>query len=64
MRGRDNILVRMRCKACGALNVGNEKDGKDCAGLPGVTYKVCNSCGFAQPTLRRRTYTGYTGGTE
>jgi hypothetical protein len=44
------------CKTCGGMYTTEEKDGKDCGGLPGITYKVCSGCGYttAKTTRARR----------
>lgn len=48
-------LRRAACRKCGANSGLSEQDGRDCDGMPGVTYKVCNNCGHAQPkTIRPR----------
>lgn len=44
---------RNSCRGCGAYQGIVEKDGKDCDGMPGVKYKVCNNCGHAQPITKK-----------
>lgn len=47
-------LRRIACRKCAATLGLVEKDGKDCGGMPGITYKVCNNCGHAQPKTKRQ----------
>lgn len=42
------------CKQCGGMYTTTEVDGKDCGGLPGITYKVCRNCGRATAKVSRR----------
>ena len=42
------------CKGCGAMYSTVLKDGKDCDGLPGITYKVCTGCGRATAKVKRQ----------
>lgn len=44
---------RNSCRKCGATRGIKDKDGKDCDGMLGVTYRVCNNCGHAQPKTKR-----------
>lgn len=42
------------CVGCGGMYTTDEVDGKDCGGLPGITYKVCRNCGRATAKVVRR----------
>lgn len=44
---------RTACRKCGATVGLAVKDGKDCDGMPGINYRVCNNCGHAQPLVTR-----------
>jgi hypothetical protein len=46
-------LRRMACRKCGNVRGIEERDGKDCGGLPGIRYRVCDNCGHAQPITKR-----------
>lgn len=42
------------CINCGGMYTTTEVDGKDCGGLPGITYKVCGNCGHTSAKVRRQ----------
>ena len=44
----------MKCPQCGSQNVSKEVDGKDIGGMPGVKYRVCESCGGATVVKNRK----------
>jgi hypothetical protein len=43
------------CPRCGAGGFGsNQRDGGEIGGMPGIQYKVCDSCGSSFPIVKRR----------
>ncbi len=46
-------LRRLACRKCGSVSGIEEKDGSQCDGMPGITYRVCMNCGHAQPVTKR-----------
>lgn len=40
------------CRKCGNSLGITVEDGSKCGGMPGVKYRVCNSCGHAQPITK------------
>lgn len=49
---RSNRERNLRCRKCGGMSL-YDRDGSECGGMPGLTYKVCGSCGTAQPITKR-----------
>jgi len=41
------------CRKCGAFGT-VERDGARCGGLPGITYRCCDSCGHSVAKTSRR----------
>lgn len=40
------------CHRCGAMGL-KELDGSKVGGMPGITYKVCDSCGTTRAITKR-----------
>lgn len=47
-----NAMKARKCKRCGGTPL-YIVDGKDCGGLPGLNYKVCNNCGNSDAITKR-----------
>ena len=41
------------CQQCGGMYTTDEVDGSKCAGLPGITCKICRQCGRATAKTTR-----------
>jgi hypothetical protein len=50
---RAAFLKAHGCKACKQVGTRIERDGSACDGMPGVKYLVCQSCGYADPQVKR-----------
>lgn len=42
------------CIKCGGMYTTHEVDGSKCGGIAGITYKVCNSCGYTVAKTKRQ----------
>ena len=49
---RDAARRRANCKRCNGTVY--FADGNDCGGFPGIIYKVCGGCGYAEATKKKR----------
>lgn len=43
---------RALCPQC--QNMPEERDGREVGGLPGVTYRYCNACGWCRAKTKRQ----------